>query len=81
MGPMTYDLKGPLYNYAAKGYKLELAGKEKLNSADAYKLKLAANDSTEIDSYIDAASWLLLSSCARSSARLLGNPSHWSTSK
>jgi hypothetical protein len=60
MGVMTYDLKGPMYNYAAKGYTLELAGKEKLNSADAYKLKLHANDSTEIDCYIDAASWLLL---------------------
>ena len=60
LGVMSYDLKGPLYNYAAKGYKLELAGKEKLNSADVFKLKLNANDSTEIDCYIDAASWLLL---------------------
>ncbi len=60
MGPMTFDLKGPLYNYAAKGYKLSLAGKEKLNNADAYKLILTAKDSTEIDCYIDAASWLLL---------------------
>ena len=60
MGPMTYDLKGPLYNYTAKGYKLELAGKEKLNNADVFKLKLNTKDSTEIDCYIDAASWLLL---------------------
>ena len=60
MGPMTYDLKGPLYNYAAKGYKLELAGKEKLNNADAFKLKLTTRDSTEIDCYIDATSYLLL---------------------
>src|ERR1700704_731289 len=47
MGPMTYDLKGPLYNYAAKGYKLELAGKEKVNNADAFKLKLTTKDSSE----------------------------------
>ncbi len=60
LGAMTYDLKGPLYQYAAKGYKLELAGKEKFNNADVFKLKLNANDSTEIDCYIDAASWLLL---------------------
>jgi hypothetical protein len=60
MGPMTYDLKGPLYNYAAKGYKLELMGKEKINNADAFKLKLTTKDSTEIDCYIDAASYLLL---------------------
>jgi hypothetical protein len=60
MGPLTYDLKGPMYNYAAKGYKLGLAGKEKLNNADVFKIKLDVNDSTEIDCYIDAASWLLL---------------------
>jgi len=60
MGPMTYDLKGPLYNYAAKGYKLELAGKERLNNTDVFKLKLTTKDSTEIDCYVDAASWLLL---------------------
>ncbi|HLA60569.1 MAG TPA: hypothetical protein VK622_17465, partial [Puia sp.] len=60
MGPMTYDLKGPMYNYAAKGYKLELAGKEKLKNADVFKLTLNTKDSTEIDCYIDAASWLLL---------------------
>jgi hypothetical protein len=60
MGPMTYDLKGPLYYYAAKGYKLELAGKEKLNSADVFKLQLNTKDNTEIECYIDAASWLLL---------------------
>jgi hypothetical protein len=60
MGPMTYDLKGPLYNYAAKGYKLELAGKAKLNNADVFKLKLTTKDSAEIDCYIDAASYLLL---------------------
>jgi hypothetical protein len=60
MGPMTYDLKGPMYNYAAKGYKLELAGKEKLNNTDAFKLKLTTKDSTEIDCYIDAATYLLL---------------------
>jgi hypothetical protein len=60
MGSMSYDLKGPMYDYAAKGYKLKLAGKEKLNAADAFKLRLTSKDSTEIDCYIDAASYLLL---------------------
>ncbi len=60
MGPMTYDLKGPLYNYAAKGYKLELAGREKLENAEVFKLKLTTKDSAEINCYIDAASYLLL---------------------
>jgi hypothetical protein len=68
MGPMTYDLKGPLYNYAAKGYKLELAGKEKLNNADVFKLKLITKDSAEIDCYVDAASWLLLKTVIKTTA-------------
>jgi len=68
MGPMTYDLKGPLYNYAAKGYKLELAGKEKLNNADIFKLKLTTKDSAEIDCYVDATSWLLLKTVIKTTA-------------
>lgn len=57
MGPMTYDLKGPFYNYAAKGYTLELAGREKFNGADVFKLKLTTKDSVEMDSYIDVVSY------------------------
>jgi hypothetical protein len=72
MGPMTYDLKGPLYNYAAKRYTLELAGKEKLNTADVFKLILNTKDSTEIDCYIDAASWLLLKTVIK--VRVSGQP-------
>src|SRR5450631_1246424 len=68
MGPMTYDLKGPLYNYAAKGYKLELAGKERVNNADIFKLKLTTKDSAEIDCYVDATSWLLLKTVIKTTA-------------
>jgi hypothetical protein len=60
IGAMTYDLKGPFYNYAAKGYKLELAGKEKFNGADVFKLKLTTQDSVEMDGYFDAASYYQL---------------------
>jgi hypothetical protein len=60
LGPMTYDLKGPFYNYAAKGYKLEFEGKEKFNGADVFKLKLTTKDSVEMDSYIDAVSYYQL---------------------
>jgi hypothetical protein len=68
MGPVTYNLKGPLYNYAANGYTLELAGKEKLNNADVFKLKLISKDSVQIDCYIDATSWLLLKTVIKTTA-------------
>ena len=34
------DLQTPLLDYAAKGHKVELLGKEKVENADCYKLKL-----------------------------------------
>jgi hypothetical protein len=60
IGKMTFDLKGPLFDYIAKGSKLEMGGKEKLNGADVYKLKLITHDGTEMNFYIDAATWYVL---------------------
>ncbi len=45
------DMGGPLYNYAAKGNKVELQGTE----AGAYKLKVTSPDSVETTIYIDSA--------------------------
>ncbi|HEY4156006.1 MAG TPA: hypothetical protein VGM24_11280 [Puia sp.] len=50
------DLSGQLYNYAAKGNKVELAGKEN----GAYKLKVTNADSVETDYYIDSANYYLV---------------------
>lgn len=48
-------ITGPLYNYAAKGNKLELQGKE----GNAYKIKITNTDSVESFLYIDATSYYL----------------------
>jgi len=46
---------GPLYNYAAKGNKVELLGKE----GNSYKLKVTNADSVETTVFIDTSSYYL----------------------
>src|SRR5664279_3271018 len=43
-GRSVLDITGPLYNYAAKGNKVELVGKE----GNDYKLKVTSKDSVEV---------------------------------
>jgi len=50
------DITGPLYNYAAKGNKVELLGKE----GNLYKLKVTNKDSVESNWYIDDATYFLV---------------------
>jgi hypothetical protein len=45
----------PLYNYAARGNKVELLGKD----GDSYKLKITNVDSVETFAYVDAATYYL----------------------
>jgi hypothetical protein len=51
---------GPLYNYAANGYKAELAGQEKVGTVNAYKIKLTSKDSTESFFYIDPTTYYII---------------------
>lgn len=48
-------ITGPLYNYAAKGNKVELLGKD----GNSYKLKITSADSTESIAYVDATTYYL----------------------
>ena len=48
------DIAGPLVNYAAKGSKAELQGKENVDGKDAYKIKLTTADGKESTYFIDA---------------------------
>ena len=48
------DLDGPLVDYAAKGTKVELAGMEKVEERDTYKLKLTMKNGASIHVWIDA---------------------------
>ena len=52
------DIDGPLLDYAKKGNKVELIGKEKVGDKDAYKLKVTDKTGDVRYDYIDANSFL-----------------------
>jgi len=52
------DIDGPLVDYKAKGHKVELLGKDKVEGADVYKLKLTFKSGSEKVLFIDADSFL-----------------------
>src|SRR6267143_2615087 len=52
------ELDGPLVDYAAKGTKVELAGVEKVEGHDAYKLKLTMNGGQVRHLWVDAQTFL-----------------------
>jgi outer membrane lipoprotein-sorting protein len=53
---MQYSVLGAGFiDYASKGNKLELLGKENVNNASAYKIKLTTKDSAVMTYYIDSA--------------------------
>jgi hypothetical protein len=52
------DLDGPLVDYAAKGTKIELAGLEKVEDRNTYKLKVTPKNGTAIHVWIDAQTFL-----------------------
>ncbi len=52
------DLDGPLVDYAAKGTQVELAGMEKVEDRDTYKLKLTLKNGQAIHVWVDAQTFL-----------------------
>jgi hypothetical protein len=54
------DIAGPLVNYAAKGYKATLLGKDTVNNREAWKIQLTNNSGKDETFYIDTKSNLLL---------------------
>jgi hypothetical protein len=55
---MESELDGPLIDYAAKGSKVELAGVEKVEGQDAYKLRLTMHNGQVRNIWIDTQSFL-----------------------
>ncbi|GAB3512063.1 hypothetical protein GCM10027341_52370 [Spirosoma knui] len=53
------DPFGPLVNYKAKGNKVELVGKEKVDGKDAYHLKITTKEGQTMDEYLDAATYMV----------------------
>lgn len=52
------DLDGPLVDWKAKGHKVELVGKEKVDGSDAWKLKLTKKNGDVDYIYLDADAYL-----------------------
>lgn len=53
------DMAGELFDYKEKGKKVSLEGKETTNGVEAYKLKVTHADGTEVNLFIDAATYYL----------------------
>ncbi|MCA1628887.1 MAG: outer membrane lipoprotein-sorting protein [Acidobacteria bacterium] len=51
-------VEGPLVNYKAKGHKVELIGKDKVEGSDAYKLKITLKNGDVQTVYLDADTFL-----------------------
>ena len=56
------DIAGPLVDYAAKGNKPELQGKETVEGKEAYKIKMTLSTGKEVTYYIDTKTNLLIQS-------------------
>lgn len=54
------DLAGPLVDYAAKGHKVELVGKETIGTTEAYKIKLTPKTGREINYFIDTKDYYII---------------------
>ena len=63
------DMDGPLVDPKAKGHKVELMGKEKVEGSDAYKLKVTLKTGDIRYIYIDADSYLELKAEAKRTVR------------
>ena len=63
------DMDGPLVDTKAKGHKVELMGKEKVEGSDAYKLKVTLKTGDIRYVYIDADSYLELKTEAKRTVR------------
>ena len=50
---LELDIAGPLVDYAAKGHKAELVGKETVGTTEAYKIKLTPKTGKDVIYFID----------------------------
>ena len=63
------DMDGPLVDYKDKGNKVELQGKEQVEGADAYKLKVTLKSGQTRNIYLDAESGLEVKTEAKRTIR------------
>ncbi|MEO6540466.1 MAG: hypothetical protein ABIN74_05730 [Ferruginibacter sp.] len=53
------DITGPLVDYAAKGHKAELIGKEPVDGKDCYQIKLTLASGKIVNFFLDPATYLI----------------------
>lgn len=53
------DCQGPLIDYAAKGHKVELLGKETANDKESFKIKLTTKEGRELNYFLDASNYYI----------------------
>lgn len=53
------DCAGPLVNYAAKGHRVELIGKDTADGIECYKIKLTTKGGKEINYWLDSKTYLI----------------------
>jgi hypothetical protein len=63
------DFDGALVDYKEKGHTVELVGKEQVEGADVYKLKITMKSGSVRTVYIDAESWLEIKTEAKRTVR------------
>jgi hypothetical protein len=63
------DIDGPLIDYKAKGNTVELLGKEKVEGAEAYKLKVTLKNGVVRTMYVDAEHFLEIKEESRRTIR------------
>jgi hypothetical protein len=57
---LRLDVAGPLVDYAAKGNKVTLVGKDTTGGMNAYKLSVTTKDGLSMNVYIDAKTWFVV---------------------
>ena len=62
------DIDGELYNYAQKGHKAELIGKEQQDGIEVYNIKLTTKNGDVKNYYIDAEDFIIVKAKAKVNA-------------
>ncbi len=66
-GQSQLQIGGPLFDYAAKGNKVELLGKEDVGTVSAFKLKVTTKDSVISTYFIDPSTYYVIKAISTAS--------------
>ena len=66
------DCAGALLDYAAKGHKAELVGKETIDGAECYNIKLTLKSGKVINYFIENKNWYIIRTSTKGSGGMFG---------